>query len=82
MTTLVVPTSDLVNRPLYDKVANLQSLITANATKNPAHVAQWRQQLPEAQRQLVDSLIATNRLSPSFILATVAYGAGDSNSSY
>jgi len=80
MTALAVPSTDLVNTPLYTRVSNLQSLITAN--KNPAATAQYRQQLPEAQRQLVDSLIATGKLSASYILANVPYGAGDSNSSY
>lgn len=80
MTALVVPSTDQTNYPAYQRVTNLQATITAN--KNPAAVAQYRQQLPELQRQLVDSLIATGKLSPSYILANVAYNAGDSNSSY
>lgn len=77
MSGIVVPSSDLVNYPLYQKVTNLQSIISNN--KNPAATAQYRQQYPEAVRQLIDSLVATNKLSATAILATCTYGQADSN---
>ena len=70
-------------RPLYDQIATLKSQITAQATTNPSHVAQWRQQLPALQQQLVDAAMSEGFLQASEILANIPFAYnGGANSSY
>jgi hypothetical protein len=78
--TFIVPFGHRL-RPLYDQIAQVKSLITA--ATNPAHVAQYRQQLPGLQQQLVDAAMAEGVLMASEILGAIpwAYNAG-ANASY
>jgi hypothetical protein len=83
VTPFVVPTQDKKYQ-LYQQIVTIKAAITANT--NPAHVAQWRQQLPGLQVQLVDAAMADGSLPAGAILANIGYGAanagGDNNSSY
>ena len=66
--------------PLYQQIVTMKAAITANT--NPAHVAQFRQQLPALQVQLVDALMASGALPASAILSNLAYGTGDTNTGF
>ncbi len=83
VTPFVVPAQD-PKYPLYQQIVTLKAAITANV--NPAHVQQFRQQLPGLQRQLVEAAMADGSLPAGAILANIGYGAtsagGDGNSAY
>lgn len=77
--SVTVPTQNK-NYPLYQQIVTLKAAITANT--NPAHVAQWRQQLPALQMQLVDALMESGQVPASAILNTMSFGAADANTIY
>lgn len=83
VTPFVVPATDK-KYALYQQIVTLKAAISANT--NPTHVAQFRQQLPALQVELVDSAMADGSLPAGAILANIGYAAanagGDNNSSY
>lgn len=69
---IVVPSTDIVNYPVYKQYTDV--LATTTATTSTAHAASAKDRLVVVSRELIYSLMASGKLTPANLIAAGTYG--------